>query len=194
MFETLPVKRGRDADPPETFTGTSAMWSPLRNAAILGGFVFACLFQTPAAKAVLIAGPDGSINTTAPSPDPGFDNVGIVNGLTGVYVRNGWVLTANHVGIGDLILGGPGGTSYEAVPGSAVRFDTPGFDQDADLIAFLYREEYYLKDKTPEDKLGVAELIIGKHRNGPTGSVELMFFNSITRFQDMARDRDDYAP
>jgi replicative DNA helicase len=58
---------------------------------------------------------------------------------------------------------------------------------------FLYREEYYLKDKTPEDKLGLAELIIAKHRNGPTGDVHLRFFGSITRFENLDRERDDLA-
>ncbi len=72
--------------------------------------------------------------------------------------------------------------------------ESGAIEQDADLIAFLYREEYYLKDKTPEDKLGVAEVIVGKHRNGPTGFVELRFFNSITRFADLSRDHDEYAP
>jgi len=71
--------------------------------------------------------------------------------------------------------------------------ESGAIEQDADLISFLYREEYYLKDKTPEDKLGMAEIIIAKHRNGPVGSVELRFFNSITRFEDLARD-DEYAP
>lgn len=72
--------------------------------------------------------------------------------------------------------------------------ESGAIEQDADLISFLYREEYYLKDKTPEDKIGVAEIIVAKHRNGPTGSVELLFKNSITRFEDLARDADDYAP
>ena len=50
------------------------------------------------AAPVLIATGDGTGNTEAPAADPGFGNVGIVNSLSGVYVGNGWVLTANHVG------------------------------------------------------------------------------------------------
>ena len=72
--------------------------------------------------------------------------------------------------------------------------ESGAIEQDADVIMFLYREEYYLRDKTPEDKLGVAEVIVAKHRNGPTGSVEMRFFNSITRFADLDRAHDDYAP
>ena len=68
--------------------------------------------------------------------------------------------------------------------------ESGAIEQDADIIAFLYREEYYLKDKTPEDKLGIAEIIIAKHRNGPVGSLELRFFNSITRFENLDRDYD----
>ena len=64
--------------------------------------------------------------------------------------------------------------------------EVSGIEQDADVIAFLYREEYYLQDKTPEDKLGTAELIVAKHRNGPTGVVNLRFFNNITRFENLS--------
>jgi replicative DNA helicase len=72
--------------------------------------------------------------------------------------------------------------------------ESGAIEQDADLIAFLYREEYYLKDKTPEDKIGVAELIIGKHRNGPTGTLELQFKSELTRFENLTRQYDDYVP
>ncbi len=71
--------------------------------------------------------------------------------------------------------------------------ESGAIEQDADMICFLYREEYYLKDKTPEDKIGVAELIIGKHRNGPTGTVELKFLSQLTRFENLTRDYEDYA-
>jgi replicative DNA helicase len=72
--------------------------------------------------------------------------------------------------------------------------ESGAIEQDADIIMFLYREEYYLKEKTPEDRLGIAELIIAKHRNGATGTVDLRFFNSITRFEDLDRETHDYAP
>ena len=72
--------------------------------------------------------------------------------------------------------------------------ESGAIEQDADLIAFLYREEYYLKEKTPEDKIGVAEVIIGKHRNGPTGTVELRFKSELTRFENLTREYDDYVP
>ena len=69
--------------------------------------------------------------------------------------------------------------------------DSGAIEQDADIIAFLYREEYYLRDKTPDDKLGLAEIIVAKNRNGPTGSIELKFFNNITRFVDLNRNYDN---
>jgi replicative DNA helicase len=46
----------------------------------------------------------------------------------------------------------------------------------------------YLKAETPEDKKGVAEVIIGKHRNGPMGEVSLAFLSAYTRFEDLAKD------
>lgn len=84
------------------------------------------------AGAALIATGTGAGNTTAPTPDSGFARVGVVNGLSGVYFRNGWVLTANHVGTGTFTLGG---TAYLPVPGSTVRFSNADATL-ADLIAF----------------------------------------------------------
>ena len=53
--------------------------------------------------------------------------------------------------------------------------ESGALEQDADVICFLYREEYYLRDATPGNKQGVAEVSVAKHRNGPTGVVSLHF-------------------
>lgn len=59
--------------------------------------------------------------------------------------------------------------------------ESGNIEQDADLVCFLYREEYY----TPTDEnSGRAELIIAKNRNGPVGTANLVFLSDITRFQD----------
>jgi len=70
------------------------------------------------ASGVVIDSGDGSGNTTAPATDPGWAHVGLRGGLTAVYLGNGWVITANHVGEGQVVLGG---VPYDLVPGSAVR-------------------------------------------------------------------------
>lgn len=59
--------------------------------------------------------------------------------------------------------------------------DSGAIEQDADVVIFLYRDEYY--NEQSEDK-GLAEVIIGKQRNGPVGTVVLRFFNEITKFED----------
>ncbi|MEB8475627.1 replicative DNA helicase [Acidithiobacillus ferriphilus] len=57
-------------------------------------------------------------------------------------------------------------------------------EDEADLILFLYRDEVYYRDR--EDLLGWAEVIIGKHRNGPLGTVRLCFFGEYGRFENAA--------
>ena len=61
--------------------------------------------------------------------------------------------------------------------------ESGAIEQDADLIAFVYRDEYYHPET--EDK-GVAEVIIGKQRNGSVGTVKLKFFNEFVRFENLA--------
>ena len=62
--------------------------------------------------------------------------------------------------------------------------ESGSIEQDADLIMMLYREEYYDPD-TPDR--GIAEIIITKHRNGPTGTVKLLFEPQYTRFRNLAQ-------
>jgi replicative DNA helicase len=55
------------------------------------------------------------------------------------------------------------------------------------VVAFIYREEYYMrKEEVPPEVEGVAEIIIAKQRNGPTGSLKLAFLKNSTRFEDLA--------
>jgi replicative DNA helicase len=79
--------------------------------------------------------------------------------------------------------------------------ESGSIEQDADVVIFVYREEYYLKNKEPrpgseehiawmsemERQHGRAEIIIGKQRHGPTGTVELAFEAEFTRFGNLAR-------
>ena len=84
--------------------------------------------------------------------------------------------------------------------------ESGSIEQDADVVLFVFREDYYLANKEPrpgtEEHLkwqtemdlvmGKAELIIGKQRHGPTGTVQVHFDAHVTRFGDLASDQ--YVP
>jgi replicative DNA helicase len=84
--------------------------------------------------------------------------------------------------------------------------ESGSIEQDADVVIFIYREEYYLKNKEPREGTpehlawmeemekvhGRAELIVGKQRHGPTGTVQVQFTANLTKFSDLAPDR--YLP
>ena len=62
--------------------------------------------------------------------------------------------------------------------------ESGAIEQDADVVMFIYRDDYYNKDT---DKKGIAEIIIAKQRNGPIGTVELVWLPDYTKFANMER-------
>lgn len=67
--------------------------------------------------------------------------------------------------------------------------ESGSIEQDADMVWFVFREEYYKREV--ESLKGLAELIISKQRNGPTGKVDLFFRHEFTRFENRTNDLDD---
>ena len=64
--------------------------------------------------------------------------------------------------------------------------ESGSIEQEADVVAFIYREEYY---KQTEENAGIAEIIISKHKNGPTGTVKASFLKEFTRFENYHEER-----
>jgi replicative DNA helicase len=62
--------------------------------------------------------------------------------------------------------------------------ESGSIEQDADLVIMLYRDDYYNSDSPDR---GIAEVIVAKHRNGPTGTVKLLFDPQFTKFKNLAR-------
>lgn len=69
--------------------------------------------------------------------------------------------------------------------------ESGSIEQDADIVAFLYRDDYYNKEARTEDNNSISELIIGKHRNGPTATIELLFKKNTSTFLNLRRDREN---
>ena len=63
--------------------------------------------------------------------------------------------------------------------------ESGSLEQDADVVAFIFREEQYNRTEENEGKAGI---IVAKQRNGPTGTIELAFLKQFTRFENMWRD------
>ena len=77
-------------------------------------------------------------------------------------------------------------TRSDMRPVMAVLRESGAIEQDADMIVFIYRDDYYNKETSPDK--GLAEIIIGKQRSGPTGSCKLRFFGEYTRFDNLSHD------
>ena len=87
---------------------------------------------TPFASALILGG-SIAVQSAPPSDDPGWANIVSPNGCSGVYLGNRWVLTASHVGAGDVVVGS---VTYAVQPGSAIRLRTPDNSGDTDLALF----------------------------------------------------------
>lgn len=89
-------------------------------------------FLLPGAHALILGGAVAS-QEAAPADDPGWANVVTVNSSSGVYLGNGWMLTAAHVGSGSVTVGA---TTYNVQPGSTVRLKRPDASGPTDLVMF----------------------------------------------------------
>jgi replicative DNA helicase len=78
---------------------------------------------------------------------------------------------------------GPSSNATTSAASSDLR-ESGSLEQDSDLVFFVYRDEYYLGEES--DQQGIAEVILAKHRNGPTGTVKLSFLRRYAKFADLA--------
>lgn len=82
--------------------------------------------------------------------------------------------------------------------------ESGSIEQDADVVIFIYREDMYVQREEWEDQhpgepgshypAGVAQLIVAKHRNGPTGVVHLRFVKNIAKFEDLLLRQEEVSP
>lgn len=112
------------------------------------------------------------------------------------YLSRGLKLLAKELNVPMLVLSqlsrAPETRPGDHVPQLSDLRESGSLEQDADLVLFIYRPEYYKPDR--EDLRGIAEVIIGKQRNGPTGKVKLAFLKEYTRFENLASELDEAPP
>lgn len=77
----------------------------------------------------------------------------------------------------------------DKIPKMSHLRESGAIEQDADVVMFVHREEYYLRGDEKDQVAGQAQIIIGKQRSGPTGDVKLQFLKQFTRFQDPTPER-----
>ena len=66
--------------------------------------------------------------------------------------------------------------------------ESGSIEQDADIVSFLYRDDYYNKEARREDDASISEFIIAKHRNGPTATIELLFKKNTSTFLSLKKE------
>jgi len=150
-------------------------------AALLHALLWAALaVGTPLgdARGVIIEAGDGTGNVSAPPDDPGWANLGTRGSTTVVYLGRSWVITASHVGAGDVVFEGQ---TYAAIPGSTVRFQNPDATL-ADLIVFkLYDDPGLPRLKLLRSAPAVGDPLItignGLNRGSPTTFLLLGGYN-----------------
>jgi hypothetical protein len=125
---------------------------------------------TSPVHAVIIDSGDGTGNTTAPADDPGWAHVGNRGGLTAIYLGNGWVLTANHVGIGSVTIQG---VQYPPVADSYIQLENvSGPPPDLGVFQIDPSPELpILPIRASTPPVDAAVIMIGKgHNRGPATS------------------------
>ena len=66
--------------------------------------------------------------------------------------------------------------------------ESGSIEQDADIVSFLYRDDYYNKEAAIDDSQSISELIIAKHRNGPTSTIQLLFKRNTSTFLNYRKE------
>src|SRR5213083_1320136 len=99
------------------------------------------------------------------------------------------VLPAGHEDVFDLTVPGPESWLADGI----VSHNSGALEQDSDLILFLYRQSQY-KEDLPPDEANVADVIIGKQRNGPVGTVKVVFLPQYARFENVAESHRQPQP
>jgi len=108
------------------------------------------------------------------------------------YLSRGFKLLSKELEVPMLVLSqlnrNPEQRGRDAIPQLSDLRESGSIEQDADLVAFIYREEYY---RPTETNKGMAQVIVGKQRNGPIGRIDLAFLKQFTKFENLASQLDN---